>query len=47
MIDSNGAPDKTAATPEKFLENCANKDPYLQNIRMATRSLVTAGLGNC
>jgi hypothetical protein len=47
MIDINEAPDKTAATLERFLENCRNEDPYIQNIYMAARHLVTAGLGHC
>jgi hypothetical protein len=47
MIDINKAPDKRAATLEKFLENCGNEDPYIQNIYMAARHLVTAGLGLC
>ena len=47
MLDINGAPDKTAATLEKFLENCRNEDPYIQNIYMAARYLVAAGLGHC
>jgi hypothetical protein len=47
MLDINEAPDKTAATLEKFLENCENEDPYVQNIYMAARYLNTAGLGHC
>jgi hypothetical protein len=47
MIDINQAQDKTAATLEKFLENSGNEDPYFQNIYMAARYLVTAGLGTC
>ena len=47
MLDINQAPDKTAATLEKFLENCGNEDPYFQNIFMAARYLSTAGLGDC
>ena len=47
MLNINEAPDKTAATLERFLENCGNEDPYIQNIYMAARSLVTAGLGHC
>jgi len=47
MIDINEAADKTAATLEKFLENCEHEDPYIQNIWMAARHLVTAGLGHC
>ncbi len=47
MIDINEAPDKTAATLEKFLENCGNEDPYIQNIYMAARHMVTVGLGHC
>ena len=47
MIDINEAPDKTAATLEKFLENCEHEDPYIQNIWMAARNMVTAGLGHC
>jgi len=47
MLDINEAPDKTAAILEKFLENCGNEDPYIQNIYMAARHLVTAGLGHC
>ena len=46
MIDINEAPDKTAATLEKFLENCEHEDPYIQNIYMAARHMVTAGLGH-
>lgn len=45
MIDINEAPDKTAATLEKFLENCAQEDPYIQNIYMAARHLVATGAG--
>lgn len=47
MIDINEAPDKRASTLEKFLENCGNEDPYIRNIYMAARHLVTAGLGHC
>ncbi len=47
MIDINEAPNKAAATLEKFLEDCENEDPYIQNIYMAARYLVTAGLGHC
>ena len=47
MMDINEAPDKRAATLEKFLENCEHEDPYIQNIWMAARHLVTAGLGHC
>ena len=47
MIDINEAPDKTAANLQKFLENCANEDPYTQNIYMASWYLVAAGLGHC
>jgi len=47
MLDINEAPDKTAATLEKYLENCENEDPYIQNIFMAARYLATAGLGHC
>ena len=47
MLDINEAPDKTAVTLERFLENCGNEDPYIQNIYMAARYLVTAGLGHC
>src|SRR5208337_4849435 len=47
MFDINEAPDKTAATLERFLENCGNEDPYIQNIYMAARYLVTSGLGHC
>jgi hypothetical protein len=47
MIDINEAPDKRAATLERFLENCGHEDPYIQNIWMAARHLVTAGLGHC
>ena len=47
MLDINEAPDKRALTLEKFLENCENEDPYIQNIWMAARHLVTAGLGHC
>jgi len=47
MIDINDAPDKTAATLEKFLEDCDDEDPYIRNIFMAARYLVTAGLGHC
>jgi hypothetical protein len=47
MIDINEAPDKTAATLERFLENCGNEDPYIQSIYMAARYMVTTGLGHC
>jgi len=47
MIDINEAPDKTAATLDTFLENCEHEDPYIQNIWMAARHMVTAGLGHC
>ncbi len=47
MLDIKKAPDKTAATLEKFLENCEHEDPYIQNIWMAARSLVKAGVGHC
>ena len=47
MIDINEAPDKTRGTLEKFLENCEYEDPYIQNICMAARQLVTSGLGHC
>ena len=47
MLDVNEAPDKTAATLERLLENCGNEDPYIQDIYMAARYLVTAGLGHC
>jgi hypothetical protein len=47
MIDINEAPDKRAATLEKFLENCEHEDPYIQNIWMAARHLVKAGIGHC
>jgi len=47
MFDINEAPDKKAATLERFLENCGNEDPYIQNIYMAARYLVTVGLGHC
>jgi len=47
MIDINEAPDKSAATLEKFLRDCENEDPYIQNIFMAARYLNTAGLGHC
>ena len=47
MIDINDAPNKTAATLEEFLEDCGNEDPYIQNIYMAARHLVTQGLGHC
>jgi hypothetical protein len=47
MIDINEAPDKRAATLEKFLENCEHEDPYIQNIWMASKSLVKAGVGHC
>lgn len=47
MIDINEAPNKAAATLEKFLEDCENEDPYIQNIYMAAQYLVTAGLGHC
>ena len=43
MLDINEAPDKTAATLEKFLENCEHEDPYIQNIWMAARHMVKAG----
>jgi hypothetical protein len=46
MPDINDAPDKRAATLEKFLENCEHEDPYIQNIWMAARHLVSAGLGH-
>jgi hypothetical protein len=46
MIDINEAPDKKAATLEEFLEDCGNEDPYIQNIYMAARYLVKAGLGH-
>lgn len=46
MIDINEAPNKTAAALERFLENCGNEDPYIQNIWMAARHLVTVGLGH-
>lgn len=46
MIDINEAPDKAAATLEQFLENCGNEDPYIQNIYMAARHMVTVGLGH-
>jgi hypothetical protein len=47
MIDINDASDKTAATLEKFLENCEHEDPYIQNIYMAARYLIKVGLGHC
>jgi hypothetical protein len=47
MIEINDAPDKRAATLEKFLENCEHEDPYIQNIWMAARSLVKTGVGHC
>jgi len=47
MIDINRAPDKTAATLEKFLEDCGNEDPYIQNIYMAANHLVETGLRHC
>jgi hypothetical protein len=47
MLDINKAPNKTAATLEKFLENCEHEDPYIQNIHMAARYLVITGLGHC
>ena len=46
MIDINEAPNKTAAALERFLENCGNENPYIQNIWMAARHLVTVGLGH-
>jgi hypothetical protein len=46
MIDINAAPDKTATTLERYLEDCENEDPYIQNIYMAARHLVSAGLGH-
>ena len=46
MIDINEAPNKTATALERFLENCGNEDPYIQNIWMAARHLVTVGLGH-
>lgn len=45
MIDINDAPNKTATALERFLEDCGNEDPYIQNIWMAARHLVTVGLG--
>lgn len=47
MIDINEAPNKKAATLEQFLEDCGNEDPYIQNIYMAARHMVTAVLGHC
>jgi hypothetical protein len=47
MIDINEAPDKRASTLEKFLENCEHEDPYIQNIFMAARHMVTGSLGHC
>jgi hypothetical protein len=47
MIDINEAPDKTAATLEKFLKTCEHEDPYIQNIYTAARHLVAAGEGHC
>jgi hypothetical protein len=47
MLDINEAPNKAAAALEKFLEDCGNEDPYLENIYMAARCLVSAGLGHC
>jgi len=47
MLDINQAPDKKAATLERFLADCGNEDPYFQSIWMAARYLVTAGLGHC
>ena len=47
MIDINEAPDKRAATLERFLEKCEHEDPYIQNIWMAARCLVKAGVGDC
>ncbi|MGA2227054.1 MAG: hypothetical protein ABSH41_21675 [Syntrophobacteraceae bacterium] len=47
MLDINEAPDKRAATLEKFLENCEHEDPYIQNIWMAACHMVTTGLGDC
>ena len=46
MLDINEAPDKRAATLEKFLENCEHEDPYIQNIWMAARSLVKSGVAH-
>lgn len=46
MIDINEAPNKTATALERFLENCGNEAPYIQNIWMAARHLVTVGLGH-
>ena len=46
MLDINEAPNKTATALERFLENCGNEDPYIQNIWMAARHLVTVGLGH-
>lgn len=46
MIDINEAPNKTAMALERFLEDCGNKDPYIQNIWMAARYLVAAGQGH-
>jgi hypothetical protein len=46
MIDINEAPNKTATALERFLESCGNEDPYIQNIWMAARHLVTVGLGH-
>jgi hypothetical protein len=46
MIDINEAPNKTATSLERFLENCGGEDSYIQNIWMAARHLVTVGLGH-
>ncbi len=46
-MDINEAPDKRASTLEKFLENCASEDPYIQNLWMAARHMVAAGLSHC
>jgi hypothetical protein len=46
MIDINEAPNKTATALERFLEPCGNEEPYIQNIWMAARHLVTVGLGH-